>query len=100
MVAYNLLKRDMIRSSRWNELSARFAAELKAKKDRERASRRETESGPSYYAVRRFHLGPALVGLAKQFVSTGELTPSKASVILGVNPGKVYRLLYDERATR
>ena len=100
MVAYNLLKHDKIRDSRWNELNARFAAEWKALKDRERASRRETESGPSYYAVRRFHLGPALVGLAKQFVSTGELTPSKASVVLGVNPGKVYRLLYDERATR
>lgn len=100
MVAYNLLKRDKIRQSLWHALSERFAAEWKSLKDNERASRREKESGPSYYAVRRFHLGPALVGLAKYFVSTGDLTPSKAGVVLGVSPAKVHRMLYPERASR
>ncbi len=100
MVAYNLLKQDKIRQSIWHALSARFEAEWENLKDYERASRRQKESGPSYYAVRRFHLGPALVGLAKYFVSTGELTPSKAGVVLGVNPAKVYRLLYPERSSR
>lgn len=99
MVAYNLLKQEKIRQSIWHALSARFAAEWEKLKDYERASRQK-DSGPSYYAVRRFHLGPALVGLAKYFVSTGELTPSKAGVVLGVNPAKVYRLLYPERASR
>ena len=100
MVAFNLLKQDKIRKSIWYALSVRFKAEWEKQKDNERASRRQKESGPSYYAVRRFNLGPALVGLAKYFVSTGELTPSKAAVVLGVNPGKVYRLLNPEQSKR
>ena len=100
MVAYNLLKQDQMRQSIWHALRARFAVEWENRKDYERASRRQKESGLSYYAVRRYHLGPALVGLAKYFVSTGELTPSKAGVVLGVNPAKVYRLLYPDRASR
>lgn len=100
MVAFNLLKQDKIRKSIWYALSVRFKAEWEKQKDNERASRRQKESGPSYYAVRRFNLGPALVGLAKYFVSTGELTPSKAAVVLGVNPGKVYRFLNPEQSKR
>ena len=97
MVAYNLKQEDRISLSIWHALRAQFADEWKNKKADERASRRHKEGGPSYYAVRRFHLGPALVGLSKYFVSGGELTPSKASVVLGVNAAKVYRLLYPER---
>jgi Zn-dependent peptidase ImmA (M78 family) len=100
MVTFNLLKQDKIRQSIWHPLSVRFKAEWEKQKDNERASRRQKKSGPSYYAVRRFHLGPALVGLAKYFVSTGELTPSKAGVILGVNPAKVNRLLNPEPSRR
>ena len=98
MVAYNLLQKDKISQSLWKSLRAQFETEWQQNRDRERASRQK-ESGPSYYAVRRFHLGPALVGLAKYYVSTGELTPSKAGIVLGVNPAKVYRLLYPERAS-
>ena len=99
MVAYNLLKQGKIRQALWHALNVRFTAEWEKLKYNERASRQK-ESGPSYYAVRRYHLGPALVGLAKYFVSTGELTPSKASLVLGVNPAKVHRLLYPERVSR
>ncbi len=100
MVAYNLLNQGRLSQSLWRELSAQFAADWQRYRDDNRASRRQYKGGPSYYAVRRFHLGPALVGLTKYFVSSGELTPAKASVILGVNAAKVYQLLYPERATR
>ena len=99
MVAYNLHVAGIIPSERWRELRLKFYqmwldSRQKEKKDRSGAG------GPSYYAVRRFLLGPGLVGLAKYFVSGGELTPSKASVALGVNAAKVFRLLYPERAKR
>ena len=93
MVAYNLMREDRISRSLWQALRDKFAAEWRKNKDDERASRGDREGGPSYYAVRRFHLGPGLIGLAKYFLSGGELTPSKASVVLGVKATNVYPLL-------
>lgn len=93
MVAYNLMREDRISGSLWQALRDKFAAEWRKNKDDERASRGDEEGGPSYYALRRFHLGPGLIGLAKYFLSGGELTPSKASVVLGVKAINVYPLL-------
>ena len=98
MVAYNLLLADKLSKSAWRALRDRFKAEWNASKGKERAVSQTKEGGPSYYVVRRFQLGPGLIGAAKYFVSGGELTPSKIGVVLGVNAAKVYALLYPERA--
>ena len=98
MVAYNLLLADKLSKSAWRALRDRFKAEWIASEGKERAASHAKEGGPSYYIVRRFQLGPGLIGTAKYFVSGGELTPSKAGVVLGVNAAKVYALLYPERA--
>lgn len=94
MVAYNLLLADKLSRSTWRALRDLFGVEWKARKDRERAASQEKEGGPSYYVVRRFHLGPGLIGTAKYFLSGGELTPSKAGVVLGMAPRNVYALLF------
>lgn len=93
MVAYNLMREDAISRPLWQALRDRFAAEWRKNKDDEKVSRSDEAGGPSYYTVRRFHLGPGLIGLAKSYVSGGELTPSKASVVLGVKAINVYPLL-------
>ncbi|MCY4072789.1 MAG: ImmA/IrrE family metallo-endopeptidase [Chloroflexi bacterium] len=93
MVAYNLMREDKISRSLWQALRDKFAAEWRKNNDDEKASRSDKQGGPSYYAVRRFHLGPGLIGLAKNFLSGGELTPSKAGVVLGIKAINVYPLL-------
>ncbi|MDE2819300.1 MAG: ImmA/IrrE family metallo-endopeptidase [Chloroflexota bacterium] len=93
MVAYNLMREDKISQSLWQALRDKFAAEWRKNYDDEKASRSDNEGGPSYYTVRRFHLGPGLIGLAKYFLSGGGLTPSKAGVVLGVKTINVYPLL-------
>lgn len=93
MVAYNLMREDKISQSLWQALRDKFVAEWRKNNDDEKASGSDKEGGPSYYTVRRFHLGPGLIGLAKYFLSGGELTPSKAGVVLGVKAINVYPLL-------
>lgn len=93
MVAYNLMLDEKIDRNLWFKLQSRFKADRMQHKEQERQTNRSRSGGPSYYAVRRSYLGPALIGLAKQHVDTGQLTPSKASVILGVKPINVYPLL-------
>ena len=98
MVAYNLAQADKITWTQWRALRERFAEDWAKHKEVEKTRSREREGGPSYYVVRRFHLGTRLIGMARYFVSGGELTPSKAGVVLGVNAAKVYTLLYPERS--
>ena len=93
MVAYNLMLDGKIDRNLWFKLQSRFKADWMQQKEQERQTNRSRSRGPSYYAVRRSYLGPALIGLAKQHVDSGQLTPSKASVILGVKPINVYPLL-------
>ena len=93
MVAYNLMLDGKIDRNRWYTLQSRFKSDWMRQKQQEKETQRSRSGGPSYYAVRRNHLGPALIGLAKQYVDSGQLTPSKASVILGVKPINVYPLL-------
>ncbi len=100
MVAYNLMREGGISRTLWQALRGKFAAEWRKNKEGEIASRSDKEGGPSYYAVRRFNLGPGLIGLAKNYVSGGELTPSKAGVVLGVKAINVYPLLDPEYYAR
>lgn len=92
MVAYSLLLNKRISLEFWNLLQGRFNEDVYRQREQTRADNSK-KGGPSYYVIRRHHLGPALIGLAKQFVDTGQLTPSKAGVVLGVKPVNVYPLL-------
>lgn len=94
MVAYKLLLDRKITGSLWQALAGRFYDEwreiVRSKKDKEGQS----SGGPSYYVVRRSKLGRELTGLASRALSSGSLTPSKASIVLlGVKPGNVHKLL-------
>lgn len=93
MVTYGLKLQNRISVSQWQILQNKIAQDAIHQKESARIKQRSLDGGPSYYAVRRHHLGSALIALAKQFVNTGQLTPSKAGVVLGVKPINVYPLL-------
>lgn len=95
MVAYNLLRANLISFAMYQELSAGFDAErLKHKAEEET----DKEGGPSYYVVRRHRLGSGLINFVDRMVSAGALTTPKAGLVLGVKPTNVYQLLEQSKA--
>lgn len=93
MVAYALFRSGQLSQAVWSRLD-RTLDDLWL---RERAERKEkekqSESGPNYYVVRRYHLGRALLNLVDRSIGEGTLTPVKAAKVLGVKPRSVYPLL-------
>jgi Zn-dependent peptidase ImmA (M78 family)/transcriptional regulator with XRE-family HTH domain len=93
MVAYNLLRSNIISAAVYRELSDAFDGEHATQKDHEKG-----EGGPDYYIVRRHRVGPGLVGLVKRMVAVGALSTPKAGKVLGVKPTAVDRLVGNNRA--
>ena len=93
MVAYNLLRVNLISTELYRELSAVF--------DEERTRRGqadEREGGPSYFVVRRHRLGSGLIGTVNRLISAGALSTPKAGLVLGVKPTNVYPLITQGKA--
>jgi Zn-dependent peptidase ImmA (M78 family) len=94
MVAYNLLRSNLITSRIYQSLSEVFDAERVQQETRE-----DTEDGgPNYYVVRRHRIGPGLVRVVKRMVEAGALSTPKAGTVLGVKPTAVDRLVGGGRA--
>lgn len=94
MVAYNLLRSNLIRGAVYGNLSDAFDADRVAKK----RDGKEGGGAPDYYIVRRHRVGPGLVSFVKRMVAGGALTTTKAGKVLGVKPTAVIRLVDGTRA--
>ena len=95
MIAYSLFLSRKIDEETWRRLNLRFETDRKTKAEVNSESK-SSSGGPSYYVVRRHHLGNALLAVTKQFVDTGQLQPTKAALVLGVKPLNVHPLLFPE----
>lgn len=93
MVAYKLLRTNVITRARWRELDKHYADEWNAAQAQP-ATKDKNEGGPSYYVVKRHRLGHALLDLVKNSLAEGFLTHTKAGQILGVKPRNVDPLIY------
>jgi len=93
MVAYRLLRANVITRVRWRELDRHYKDEWTASQN-QRASKDKNEGGPSYYVVKRHRLGQALLELVKNSLAEGFLTHTKAGQVLGVKPRNVDPLIY------
>jgi Zn-dependent peptidase ImmA (M78 family) len=93
MVAYKLLRVNLITHTRWRELDKHYEDEWVAAQAQP-ATKDKNEGGPSYYVVKRHRLGHALLDLVKNSLGEGFLTHTKASQILGVKPRNVDPLIY------
>lgn len=93
LVAYRMYLSGRIDQPTWQLLSKTFhdmwTREKLAQKEKSRAS----ESGPSYYVVKRHRVGAALVDMVRRTLADGTLTPTKAGKVLGVRPINVEPLL-------
>ena len=93
MLAYKLLRADMIPKQVWSELSAQFRKEWVQFKQQQAEKQKAAEGGPNYYVVRRHRVGSALLGLVRRSLDDGTITYTKASRVLGVKPWNVEPLL-------
>ena len=91
MVAYNLLRTNLITARMYRSLSDEFDVERAQKPDRGAGS-------PDHYTVRRHRVGPGLVDLIRRMVAGGALSTTKAGRVLGVKPTAVDRLVDGGRA--
>lgn len=92
MVAYKLLRVNVITHARWQELDRYYGDEWTAAQARERNGDKD-EGGPNYYVVKRHRLGRALLGLVEASLAEGFLTHTKAGLVLGVKPRNVDPLI-------
>ena len=93
MVAYKLLRAGIVSKPMWSALSTHFHKEWVAFKQKQADRSKASESGPSYYVVRRHRMGAALLGLVRRSLDEGNITYTKASRVLGVKPRNVEPLL-------
>lgn len=93
LVAYRLYRGSRISEVQWTSLAGLFRNEWLAHRERERERARLRDAGPSYYAVRRHRLGPALIETVNYLLASGGVSVVKAAKILGVKPSNVFETL-------
>jgi len=94
MVAYKLLRLNIISQSTWRQLDDHYRQEWLASQAQGNQAKDRSENGPSYYVVKRHRLGRALLDLVRNSLAEGFLTPTKAGRVLGVKPRNVEPLVY------
>ena len=98
MVAYRLLRANRIDRPTFNRLRTDFREQWRQLRAARRARSRESEGGPSYYAVRRHRVGQGLLSFTRRMVDSRALSTTKAARILGVKPAQVGRMLRPAKA--
>lgn len=98
MVAYKLLREDIIDRDMWSRLSGFYRAQWRQARKDQRERNRDREGGPNYYTVRRHRVGGALLSLTRRMLMGQVLSPSKAAKLLGVKPSNVFSMVNNEAA--
>ena len=94
MLAYKIWRSGGIGRDTFNRLKNMFRAQWLSEREERREQTRQQQSGVvvNPYVTRRHQLGQPLVGLVRRAMTSGELTTSKASTVLGVRPSQVSSL--------
>lgn len=89
LVAYRLQRSGLITQGIYHELALYFNTRWRDSRDKQRERAKKSDGGPSYYVVKRFQLGGALLNLTERMLSSGELSTTKVATVLGVRALKV-----------
>lgn len=105
MVAYNLRLECYISQQTWLSIQSELDREHQRNEEKELQKREQDrvlgKSTPiDSNRIKRFSLGEPLLDLARRSLANGDLTPTKASTLLGVSPRKVRSFLHPQRAGR
>jgi Zn-dependent peptidase ImmA (M78 family) len=97
LVAYKIYRLGKINVDQWRSLRRYFKQLWLSERERRRGSDNEDSSGPTYYVVRRHRIGKALLSTTARLMANGDLTTSKAAIVLGVKPNQVSPLMELQR---
>lgn len=94
MVATRLRQEGLILQGVYSQLMGDYESEWKRsqQQNQETSSSRQNK-GPGYFIIQRSRLGEGILQFADRMIQSGGLTVSKASIILGVKPWNVSKLL-------
>ena len=90
LVAYKLYREGSLSFEKYQKFQTVFREFFINQRRKEREHR--AGGGPSYYKIRKHRLGKNLLRFVEQMMHEGNLTPTKASKVLGINANKVYTL--------
>ena len=94
MVALRLLQNDLISNQTFRQLKEFYMRAWEESRQQEREKRKaRKDGGPSFYAVRRSHLGNATLDFAKRMIQAGSLSVTKAAILMSVRSSQVNKLL-------
>ena len=93
MVAYRAARLRYIRRSDLNSLLRIFESRWRKARKTRKARERERGAGPSAHVVRGHRLGSALIERTRELWRAGELTTTRAGMVLGVRAISVHALL-------
>lgn len=93
MVAYALYRQGRISRDGWLAIRDEFKRLWQGNVEQRRQQSRASESGPSYYVVRRHRVGKPLLELVSRTLADGAISTVKAGTVLGVKPTNVGSLI-------
>lgn len=89
LVAFRLRRLGWITTPMYQQFGNAFARRWQEQKASTKVKNRMNEGGPSYYTVKQYRLGDALVDAVHRTVRENRLTHTKAAKILGMKPASV-----------
>jgi Zn-dependent peptidase ImmA (M78 family) len=89
LVAFRLRRLGWITPVLHQQFSNAYARRWQEQKASTKAKNQIKEGGPSYYIVKQYRLGDALVDAVRRTVRENRLTHTKAAKILGMKPASV-----------
>jgi Zn-dependent peptidase ImmA (M78 family) len=95
MVAYKLYLNGNISLTTWNKLKEDYYKLWifsKNEKKKKFAKNKEKGGGPNYITLRNYSLSRHLISFVDQLTSSGDISTSKASRVLGVSPNNMQKL--------
>ncbi|MXZ05744.1 MAG: ImmA/IrrE family metallo-endopeptidase, partial [Rhodothermaceae bacterium] len=94
MVATRLRQEGLILQGVYSQLMEDYESEWKrSQQQNQESSSSRQNKGPGYFITQRSRLGEGILHFADRMIQSGGLTVSKASIILGVKPWNVSKLL-------
>lgn len=93
MVAYMLYRKGAFDFDRFQEFKGAYRKAYLARKDANKNRNAEKVGGPDYYSVRKHRVGIPLIRLVDQMINEGNLSITKAGMVLGVGAQSVHALL-------
>ncbi len=98
LVAYRAARSGHLQRSELRQLLGRFEERWRNARKKEAEAAKQESGGPTYLPVRRYQLGASLVRRTRELWRAGELTTSRAGLVLGVRATSVHALLEPSRS--